>query len=64
MHEFGDGTNGCMSAGAHFNPFGKTHGGPTAQERHAGDLGNVTAAGGIAKIDITDKQLSLTGNLR
>lgn len=64
MHEFGDGTNGCMSAGPHFNPFGKTHGGPTDEERHAGDLGNVTAAGGVAKVDLSDKQISLTGNLR
>lgn len=64
VHEFGDNTNGCMSAGPHFNPFGKTHGGPTHEVRHAGDLGNVIAGeDGVAKIDIVDKNISLSGNL-
>lgn len=62
IHEFGDNTNGCISAGSHFNPDKKEHGGPTDAERHAGDLGNIEAnAEGIAKISINDKQISLTG---
>ncbi|KAK9968297.1 hypothetical protein ABG768_002629 [Culter alburnus] len=62
VHAFGDNTNGCISAGPHFNPYSKNHGGPTDSERHVGDLGNVTAGeDGVAKIDIVDKMLTLSG---
>uniref|UniRef100_A0A0A0V8G1 Superoxide dismutase [Cu-Zn] n=1 Tax=Tomicus yunnanensis TaxID=768153 RepID=A0A0A0V8G1_9CUCU len=62
IHEFGDNTNGCISAGPHFNPNEKEHGGPTDEERHAGDLGNIQAnADGVATINMTDKQISLSG---
>ena len=64
VHEFGDNTNGCISAGAHFNPHGKEHGAPEDENRHVGDLGNVEAGDdGIAKVNITDKLISLTGPL-
>ncbi|XP_050293850.1 uncharacterized protein LOC126734319 [Anthonomus grandis grandis] len=63
VHEFGDNTNGCISAGAHFNPLNKDHGGPDDAERHVGDLGNVEAnADGVAKINISDKLISLSGD--
>uniref|UniRef100_A0A8C7K8A3 Superoxide dismutase 1 n=1 Tax=Oncorhynchus kisutch TaxID=8019 RepID=A0A8C7K8A3_ONCKI len=64
VHAFGDNTNGCTSAGPHFNPHNKTHGGPNDDVRHIGDLGNVTAgADNVAKINIQDKILTLTGPL-
>ncbi|KAG5668342.1 hypothetical protein PVAND_016285 [Polypedilum vanderplanki] len=63
IHEYGDITNGCMSAGQHFNPYNKQHGGTLDDNRHVGDLGNIKAEeNGIAKIDITDRMISLHGN--
>lgn len=63
IHEFGDNTNGCTSAGPHFNPTKQEHGAPDAAVRHVGDLGNIEAGSdGIAKIDLSDKLISLNGD--
>lgn len=65
VHQYGDVfTNGCDSAGPHFNPMNAPHGGPqdSPDRRHAGDLGNVIAnRRGIATIDILDKIMTLSG---
>lgn len=54
---------GCTSAGAHFNPFKKTHGGPDDEERHLGDFGNVEAdSQGVAKFKLTDRMATLHGS--
>ncbi|CAL1285706.1 unnamed protein product [Larinioides sclopetarius] len=64
IHEFGDNTNGCISAGAHFNPHNKEHGAPEDENRHVGDLGNVEVGDdGVAKVNITDKLITLSGPL-
>ncbi|CAG8765355.1 9123_t:CDS:2, partial [Acaulospora morrowiae] len=62
IHEFGDNTNGCTSAGPHFNPGNHVHGAPTDEIRHVGDLGNVIAdSHGKVATSFDDHLISLTG---
>ncbi|XP_069616937.1 superoxide dismutase [Cu-Zn] [Ranitomeya imitator] len=61
IHAYGDNTNGCVSAGPHFNPHGKKHGAPGDEMRHVGDLGNITSKDGKADFEIRDKLISLEG---
>ena len=88
IHQFGDNTNGCTSAGPHckspcccpiivdviclgvvaengiiiVNPFSKTHGAPSDDERHVGDLGNYKTDGqGNSSGSVDDKFIKLIG---
>jgi Cu-Zn family superoxide dismutase len=63
IHDKGDcSAADAASAGGHFNPTHKQHGGPDSAERHAGDLGNIDAdASGKAHLDWKGK-LKLSGD--
>jgi len=58
IHEYGDLSDGCDSAGGHYNPDGVDHGG--LQEGHVGDLGNIIAdKSGISRFQIKAERVKL-----
>jgi Cu-Zn family superoxide dismutase len=63
IHEKGDlSAPDLASAGPHFNPGNKKHGGMHGSERHVGDLGNIRAdAHGVAKVNLTMENATLQG---
>jgi len=62
INEKADFSRGCVSAGPIYNPFGKSHGGPTDSVRMVGDLGNITAdSTGQAKGQIYSSIVKLRG---
>lgn len=61
VHEYGDLSKGCESAGAHYNPDGVDHG--DLQQGHVGDLGNIEAGdNGVAEFSIAAKRVDLIGD--
>ncbi len=63
IHEFGDcACDDAVCAGGHFNPTNKMHGGPESNNRHVGDLGNITAnEHGNGSYSHLDKEATLNG---
>ncbi len=63
VHHYGDTyAHDAESVCAHFNPTNQPHGGPHAEKRHAGDMGNITAnENGIGHLDYIDTHLKLNG---
>jgi Cu-Zn family superoxide dismutase len=61
IHEFGDcSAADGSSAGGHFNPEGKPHGGPDSAVAHAGDYGNLEAdASGHAVLKLVSHRITL-----
>lgn len=62
IHQEGDLGDKCNNAKGHYNPFNKTHGAPTDEDRHVGDLGNIDVAENKHKRTITDTQVKLVGD--
>ncbi len=61
IHTFGDLSNGCDSAGPHFNPTQQDHGSLTSVVRHVGDFGNLESTGGDVSFDFVAPDLHLIG---
>ena len=63
IHEKGDcSAPDFSSAGGHFNPLGRPHGGPTDPEHHVGDFGNIEAnQEGVARLERVFSWLTFTG---
>lgn len=63
VHEHGDCSAGdASSAGGHYNPTNKKHGGPGTAERHVGDMGNLEAdKDGKAHYERVDDLMTLNG---
>ena len=57
IHEKGDLSDGCKSAGPHYNPHNVTHAG--LMYGHSGDLGNIYSQNKVVNQEILSRQLSV-----
>ena len=65
IHEYGDLSDGCDSAGGHYNPHNVDHGGLSGglYDAHVGDLGNLVADNsGTARFQIKAERVDLSGD--
>ena len=65
VHEYGNLTGGCGTAGAHYNPTGVDHAGPDSASRHVGDLGNITVTDATVEtvMTVNDRLVMLYGDI-
>ena len=62
IHQYGDCTEpDGSSAGGHFNPESQDHSGPEMQNRHMGDMGNITTnpENPVTSYSYTDQKIDL-----
>ena len=53
--QLGNLTQGCTTAGGHYNPQQRSHGDMADTERHVGDMGNITSKSGKAQYDAVSR---------
>jgi Cu-Zn family superoxide dismutase len=62
IHESANLMHCCSSLKGHYNPLNSVHGGPSSENRHVGDLGNIVSnLDKVANIDFTDHLIKLNG---
>lgn len=62
IHQYGDcSAPDATSAGGHYSPEGHSHGAPDDEQKHVGDLGNITAdKKGVAKVDLEVSKMGIS----
>lgn len=61
IHETGACEGDFTSAGGHYNPADVDHGYMSESGPHAGDMPNIVAANGVAKVSVFNPNVTMTG---